>query len=730
MKIWLAKGKMGSSSEIPSSGRIQLDNLSRIAVLYATPSAAALALIYALFAGLRTVGDSDLLWQLATGRWMVQHRSIPFTDVFSYTIHGREWIYPVLSQLLFYVAYVLGGYSLLSWVGAAASVVTVAMLVRRGQAPAIVLALLAVPMIAERTNARAEMFTEILFAAFVSILWHYHRSGRGPLCALPVLMCLWVNLHLGFVAGLVMCGAYVFLELGDGVFGDGWEEPLKRLRRAAPWLAATGLATLLNPWGPRLYAAVSRQNDINRFHSHWIKEWFPMRLTRAALADGFAWREPKSAVLWLMAAAVAATLMALSMRRIAPALLLGGSICLASQAIRYQVPFATIAVIIGGSIIADAMAEIGWMRRLWLRVAPGAALAVLVTIALFTCVRIWDLASNRYYMSTPRISYFGPGESSWFPERAAAFLLREHLPSNIFNDYNSGGFLTWALSPTYLDYIDGRSVPFGAELYMRSQNLIRAPLDSALWWEEADRRNINTIILSVDRNIGQSTLSSLKTSCSSQQWRLVYLDTEAALFVRVRPDTLSLIGRLQLDCNTVRFDAPPAATGSRGRAEQFDYYLNAANILMMLDRDRDALEAAERAGHIFQNNPSLHFLKGISLWKTGRVNEAEQELRQAVDLGSLDASISLAEIYRLQGRYADQVSNLEHAADLSVMPESIYLKLGYAQLAIGRPDKALSSFDNAEKASPFVGEAYTYGAGFRQSLAEGRAEARRNLQSK
>jgi tetratricopeptide (TPR) repeat protein len=716
--------------EIPCCGRIELDGLRSIAVRYATPSMAALVLIYALFAGLRTVGDPDLGWQLATGRWMVQHRSIPFTDVLSYTIHGREWIYPVLSQLLFYAAYVLGGYSLLSWVGAAASVATVAMLVRRGQIPVILLALLAVPMIAERTAPRAELFTEVLFAVFVSILWHYHRSGRGPLWALPALMCLWANLHLGFIAGLGICGAYLFLELGDGVFGNDWEEPMKRLRRAAPWLSATGVATLLNPWGPRLYAAVSRQNDINQVHSHWIREWLPMRLTPAALADALAWREPKGAVLWLMAAGIVAMLMALSLRRIAPALILGGSIYLAGHAIRYQVPFVTIAVIIGGSIIADAMAEIGWMRRLLLQVAPGAALAILVGIASFACVGIWDLASNRYYLSNRLTSYFGPGESSWFPEQAAAFLLREHLPSNIFNDFNSGGFLAWALSPTYDDYIDGRAVPFGSELLLRSVKLLDAPLDSDLWRQEAERRNINTVIVSLDSKTGSGALPILKTSCRSQQWRPVYLDTEAAIFVRVRPDTLSLISRLQLDCETVRFDALPAAAGSRGRAEQFDYYLNAAAILMALERYRDALEEVEHAERIFQDNPFLHFAKGLSLGNTGYSNEAEQELRRAVDLGSEEASLSLAELYRLQGRYADQASTLEHAADRSTTPPLIYVELGYAQLAMGRPDKALISFDKAERANPYVGEAESYGAKFRQRIAEGRAEARYNLQSK
>ena len=203
--------------------------MQRLLKQYLLPFLTCVALVYGLIAGLRTVGDPDIGWQLATGRWIVQHRSIPYTDVFSYTVHGAEWIYPVLSQLLFYGVFVLGGYTLLSWLGAATTVGTVAMLVRRGQTPALILAILALPMVAERTTPRAEMFTELLFAAFVSILWHYHRSGRGPLWTLPILMCLWVNLHLGFIAGLGMCGAYIFLEAGDVIFGDDRTATVRRL---------------------------------------------------------------------------------------------------------------------------------------------------------------------------------------------------------------------------------------------------------------------------------------------------------------------------------------------------------------------------------------------------------------------------------------------------------------------------------------------------------------------
>ncbi len=55
------------------------------------PLLATLALMYALLAGLRTVSDPDLFWQLTSGRWVVQHHHVFSTDVFSYTAHGQPW---------------------------------------------------------------------------------------------------------------------------------------------------------------------------------------------------------------------------------------------------------------------------------------------------------------------------------------------------------------------------------------------------------------------------------------------------------------------------------------------------------------------------------------------------------------------------------------------------------------------------------------------------------------
>ncbi len=708
----------------------------RHSVSFLTAILGLFALTYAFTAGLRTVADMDLGWQMATGRWIVQHHKIPFTDVLSHTARGREWIYPGLSQILLYGVYSLGGYSLLSVLGAAACVGTIALQLRRASALTALLALLAVPLVAARTAPRAEMFTEVLIAAFLSVLWHYHRSGQGTLWLLPLLMCLWTNLHPGFIAGLGICASYVAMEFGDAAFASHRPAAFKRLRHAALWLLATAGATLLNPWGARIYVALARQRGVLDTHSHWIHEWSPLRITSARLMEVLAWREPDSAIWWLILIGIVAALVAVYMRAFVPALLLGASVYAVIHALRMKAAFASVVVVIGGSILADAIGP-GWVQCVLQRVRALRAIRTealtflfLAVAAGFTAVRVFDLVTNRYYLKTPQqFTEFGAGESYWYPEEAAAFVLREQLPGNIFNDYSSGGFVAWALSPGFPDYIDGRAIPFGDELFLHSKELLNQPLDSPAWQLEAESRNLNTVLVSLDHELS-GALSELKTYCASRQWRPVYLDTHAAVFVRARPETAGLLSRLQIDCNDLRLDHPPAVTSNRGRAQAFHYHLNAAYILLALGKPAEALQSLNSAGSIFSESAFLHFAKGLALQSVGRWDDAERELYTAHELGSDNAALALAVHYQQLGRYADEARILSRAAERSDRPHLLYLRLGYVQLEMGQPHEALLSFDQAEKESPFVGEAAALGEDFRAQLAEGRRRAREWLARK
>ena len=678
-----------------------------------------IALIYALIAGLRTVGDPDLGWQLATGRWILQHHAVPSTDILSYTTPGHAWVYPVLSQVILYCTYWLGGYSLLSWLHAAACLTATAFLLGRN-AIRNVLALIAVPLIAARTEPRAELFTMVLFAVFLNILWRYHKSGRGPLWVLPPLMCLWVNLHLGFIAGLGLCGAYVLLELSDVAAGFDASAAWRRLRLASPWLVAIGLAPLLNPWGVRVYWADPIHGTFQT-HGTWVTELKSVPLTFERACEGLSWRSPDSALWWLLAVAVLGMAAAPFLKRFAAAILLGMSAYLALHLVRYEALFACVLVVIGGSVLSE-LDSVTYRRLGGANSRALTALVLLSVLTAFTGLRAWDLMSNRYYLTAVgQNSVFGAGESWWIPEDAAAFVMQQHLPGNLFNEYNMGGFVSWRLSPEYPDYIDGRGI--SPQQFFHSVGLLRASPDSAEWRKEADAQRINIMLISLDHEFGLGV--NLDDFCRSQQWRPVYLDTRAAVFVRVRPENADLLSRLgAVSCYSVRFDTPPTASGYRGQSEQFNYHLNAAFIFNSLGRSEDALRQLEWAERIRPESAFLHYAKGIAMQDQGNRAEAEREFRRCLEIDHLDAaSLALGSLFRSQRRFEEALVTFDRGAQWSMRPHRLYLELGATQLAAGLPEEALRSFNQAEKESPYGGDVAVLGDSFNAMVAEGRARA-------
>jgi tetratricopeptide (TPR) repeat protein len=716
------------------------DPQSRIA-RYAAPFLSALALIYALLAGLHTLQDFDLGWQLATGRWILQHHQIFSTDVFSYTAQGAPWIYPVLSGIAFYLAYLAGGCALLSWMGAAACAGTVALLLRRDSIATNALALLAVPLIANRTQPRAEMFTTILFAAFLNLLWKHYRTGHSPLWLLPILMVAWVNLHLGFISGLALCCAYVLFELLDLLDAEHRPAVRKRLRTAWPWLAMTAIATLANPWGPKIYTALSRQAQAQTLHSLWVVEWENIRPSWASLRQALDWRDPQSSFWWLLAIALVCAAIALWRKHWGAAVLLLASAYLTIQHVRLQALFASIAVVLGGSLLNEAWQAIAARSRTGSanskrpvskqkdRIAWANAALLLLTVSLtgLAGIRSYDLITNRYYLRSSQLSLFGTGLSWWFPERAVDFIQREKLPANLFNTYSLGGYLTWRLSPDYLDYIDNRAIPFGPELFFRAYDLSAEPPDSPAWQQEAETRGINTIIVSLARYDGITLFPQLPAFCRSKTWRPIYMDEVSAIFVRSTPQTAPLVERLQIDCGKVSFalsGEPNRGGSSRDKAEQFNSLANAAGIFYALGRYPEALASLDRAQAIFSDSANLHLTRALVLEHTGRAAEAEAEFRTSIRLEPRDESwLDLGLFYLTEKRYADALEVFRRSAESSSRPHDLWMLLGQAELQMHKPEQALAALDKAEASSPFREGGESLAARFNSMIATGRAKA-------
>ena len=140
------------------------------------------ALALAAFGAIRSY---DLFWQLATGRWIVEHRAVPHVDPFAVASDKSEWIDGEwLYEIALYGAHSLAGLKGLSWLRGllAATIFTIAFVATR------------------RENDSALFVSAIAFAGAMSVL-DLRPSGVAALMLVLMLAAreLWVRVLIAIV---------------------------------------------------------------------------------------------------------------------------------------------------------------------------------------------------------------------------------------------------------------------------------------------------------------------------------------------------------------------------------------------------------------------------------------------------------------------------------------------------------------------------------------------------
>lgn len=717
---------------------------------------AAAVLLYAALAACYTLKNFDLGWQLAAGRYIAEAGHVPRHDVFSYTAPGTEWVYPAGAELLFYALYRLGGYAALTLLGMAVCLLTVALaLLADGEKDStwrlwpgawrLWLVALAVPAIADRTGARADMFTTVLFAAVLVIVWRFHRQLRSPLHLLPFLFLLWANLHQGFVFGLALLAAVCCATAwnawagGRALIPDGGTARLPH-RQLYLWSALSALAVLINPWGWRLYASLWRVRQDMAFQRGFIGEasavpWGWWRLRDAVRLD-----DPDAGLWLLLAFAVIGIAVALARRQWLPAVLLTGACWLGVQYVRAQALSAITVAIVLPAVFGfagrqqsrpatrdEAAEHEGAVRSLRLA-ALLLALALLPLLAL----RSAGLVSNRYYIARGDIATFGFGPSWWFPERALDFIGRERLPGRIYHDYNLGGWMMWRLWPRYQVFIDGRAQPFTPRVLLEQHAMRAAPIDSPAWREFLDRWGINTVLISLAR-YGGYRLSPAEL-CASPDFRLVYIDDVSGVWLRARTENRAWLDRLALSC-------PPASLEHREMAQpegyatspaaRYNFLANAGQLYHAFGMDAEALRAYQEAERIFGGDANLRY-SIAQVWDSrGRTSEARLEYRNSLVLGeSSQAWHALGLLEWREGRHRQAAEAFARAAPRAVLAHESYRMLGEAHLALGEPKRALEAFGRARAASRYRDDSAGLAAAWLALVADGERRARAMIHDK
>jgi len=461
--------------------------------------------------------DSDTWWHLRTGQWILENRSIPQADPFSYTRLGESWQHPGwLVQVPMYWLYQLGGAGALNlWTAGMVTLAFVFVWCTLSGGPFLrgFAIILGATVAAVYWAARPYLVTFLLSAVFLWILEGYRWRKVDRLWWLPLLMVVWVNSHGGFLAGVLIWGVYVTHALFQWLTARVWHagrEPARRQVLGRLLLVGVVLlaAVVINPSGMAMYTYAFKTVSIGALQDY-IDEWQSPDF-HAAFVQPFAW------LLLLTFGVVGA-----SRRRLALTdfLLFAGFAMLGLLARRNIALFAIVALPVvtrhAAPLLAAAQRKLGFRQP---AKAPAAGISNWLNWLLLGLVAL-AVVLKVLYVLQPGInqSAFQRG----LPLGAVEHLKRIEPQGRLFNSYNWGSYLLWAL-PEYPVFIDGRTDLYSDEVIDQWLQVIRARPG---WEQVLEDYDVRLVLIEQD-----SMLDRVLEYESG--WTSIYEDSQAAIYQR------------------------------------------------------------------------------------------------------------------------------------------------------------------------------------------------------
>lgn len=449
-----------------------------------------------LIGGNRLLLDPDTYWQIAIGQWMVDHRAVPWTDTYSFTMQGQPWMSTQwLAQVIFSQVYAWLGWAGPVALSALAIALTYMLLTRflvrhLGDVPVMLMLPLSFLIALPHLYARPHVLALPVMVAWVAALLSAAERREAPPFILAALMVLWSNLHGGFIFGLVLIGPIAL----DAVLNVDAKSQARLLLR---WFAF-GLVALavscITPYG--WHSLLAARAILNLGEAlNLIREWAP--------AD-FSFLGPieVGALLVVLLAFYRGVKLPL-MRNV----LFVGLLYMMLAHVRNAEVFA----LLGPMVVAAPLAAQfgGRGDDAGLTFPRPRKLAVSGALVLMIAMTLCAIAAGQYQPSanvTPA---------------AAVKILKDNHAQRVFNDYDFGGYM---ISQGLAPYIDGRTELYG-EKFMVQHDAARRLLRPAEFFELLEQHGIDATLLSRKAPAAQ-ILDQI------DGWRKLFIDERVVVHVR------------------------------------------------------------------------------------------------------------------------------------------------------------------------------------------------------
>ena len=521
---------------------------------------------------LKSVREPDLWWMYKTGDWMLANMQPTYSDPFSYTMEGTNWInvkwlFEVLISILKNLAgpeiiFVLQGlvtFDIMLLMGKTSSKLADKQQIQKGGAYMAALVFTGILVLISmdfRLIGRPEMISHLFTAdfLFLFVLW-YHKRDTKWIFALVPLMMLWANLHEGFGTGMVLILAFLAGNWIEYYWRGNVEKPMN-----LTWATIAALvAIVVNPRGPEMWLHpynIFTQLNENQYTTELFSYKNPEYWQKEAYLN---------IVFMLIAASVIlfTGLFASNTKPILPekemkgkskikttelikestpspfwnygigySLVLGLLFYLSLTAYR-NIPFFVIA--------AAPLLVLGFEKLFRLIIGRFKLAETLIPVKILVLLLLFYLGiiSNTYQKSVGSRDEYGLQVlNSHNPVAAAEFIKANKIQGRCFSDYLVSSYLLWSL-PDFKTYIDLRDLDiFPTAFFERYNMLLQEP---KIFEEEDKKYNFNYVVL-LRRNI-ESIPILYKYLQDSPNYELVFADPVALVYLKNNESNKALIDK-------------------------------------------------------------------------------------------------------------------------------------------------------------------------------------------
>jgi len=611
--------------------------------------------------------NSDIGRHIKIGEIIWQTKEVPKINLFSYTAPDFPFVnHHWLSEVVFYKTYSIGNdwlsglkaISILKIIVLLATYFILYLTVKKHNIFAISISfLVSIFVFSARTEPRPEMFSYLIFAAYLLSIYRSRDNKRNWLWLLPILQLFWVNLHIYFIIGPIV----YFLFFIDRLI-------LKKVTRQHIYIGV--LLVLANLVNPNFFEGAFYPLKVLNNYGYSVAE----NSSLFFLAKYFGHWSPQDKLFLISLFIAGGSFMFKRGLNLFNILLIVFTAAVSFKMQR-NIPLYALAI---WPIMSENLNNFKF-KTLNFKKFERSFYFLLILILLMS---IYLVVSGQFYNWLDSSKTFGLRASN-AAQDGTEFIKTNKIQGPMFNNFDIGSYLIWQLYPEYKVFVDGRPEAYPAEFFTQ----VYKPMQSyeKIWQEMSEKYDINYVFFA-HTDMTEWADEFLGRLDKDKDWPMIFLNDAVVVFLKNTENNRSIIEEHQISEENI--EEKVSSVLNKLDKKDDNAFINFGNALFrfrwlgasanvyekLIENQPDRAYGYQGAGYAYalMNDPAMqeraaqnlkkaidlgfktfnnYFTLGIINANLGNLFEAEENLKKALEINpdNQNAKQALETIKRKQG---------------------------------------------------------------------------------